>query len=61
MPGSFWQSNAAMANTRGGAIVLGVAEKAPSLVWERGCFAAHSISMGFGLSHLKPEDSKISL
>jgi hypothetical protein len=61
MTGSFWQSYAAMANIRGCAIVLGVVVKASGLVWEWGCFAAHSISIGFGLSHLKPEDSKISL
>ncbi len=34
MPGSFWESYAAMANTQGGTIVLGVAEKASGLVWE---------------------------
>ena len=34
MPGSFWESFAAMANTQGGTIVLGVAEKASGLVWE---------------------------
>ena len=34
MPGSFWASYAAMANTQGGTIVLGVAEKASGLVWE---------------------------
>ena len=34
MPGSFWESYAAMANTQGGTIVLGVAEKATGLVWE---------------------------
>lgn len=28
MPGSFWESYAAMANTQGGTIVLGLAEKA---------------------------------
>lgn len=32
MPGSFWESYAAMANTQGGTIVLGVAEKATCLV-----------------------------
>jgi hypothetical protein len=34
MPGSFWESYAAMANTQGGTIVMGVAEKASGLVWE---------------------------
>ena len=34
MPGSFWESYVAMANTQGGTIVLGVAEKASGLVWE---------------------------
>jgi predicted HTH transcriptional regulator len=34
MPGIFWASYAAMANTQGGTIVLGVAEKASGLVWE---------------------------
>ena len=32
MPGSFWESYAAMANTLGGSIVLGVAEKASGQV-----------------------------
>ena len=34
MPGSFWESYSAMANSQGGTIVLGVAEKASGLVWE---------------------------
>lgn len=34
MPGSFWASYSAMANTQGGTIVLGVAEKPVGLVWE---------------------------
>jgi hypothetical protein len=34
MPGSFWESYSAMANTQGGTIVLRVAEKPTGLVWE---------------------------
>ena len=34
MPGSFWESYCAMANTQGGTIVLGVVEKPFGLVWE---------------------------
>ncbi|MBK5203995.1 MAG: ATP-binding protein [Polaromonas sp.] len=34
MPGSFWESYSAMANTQGGTIFLGVAEKSTGLVWE---------------------------
>ena len=32
MPGSFWESYAAMANTQGGTIVLGVADAAQLLM-----------------------------
>ena len=46
MPGSFWESYSAMANTQGGTIVLGVAEKSTSLP----C-----------LSHVNPEIPKKSI
>ena len=41
MLGSSWESYSAMANTQGGTIVLGMAEKPTGLVWEGVPDAAH--------------------
>jgi ATP-dependent DNA helicase RecG len=41
LPGSFWETYSALANTQGGTIVLGVAERGDQLVWEGVPDAAH--------------------
>jgi predicted HTH transcriptional regulator len=48
MPGSFWESYSAMANTQGGTIFLGVGEPRSSLVWE-GVPAAEQLIHGLNV------------
>lgn len=45
LDGSFWESYAAFANTQGGTIVLGVAERRGEMVWEGVPDAAKIVSL----------------
>ena len=49
LPGSFWESYSAMANTQGGAILLCVAEKLLALC-QRACRMPRNIAPSFGVS-----------
>lgn len=53
LPDSIWETYSAMANTQGGTIVLGVAEKPTGLVWE-GVPDVAQLRYGFKASFMLP-------